>query len=366
MQTGSRAGNLFFCAIALSAVLSPLWISAAAAEPPKAAQVRKSFRQAADDSRFLRFINDNDGPRLQTSIVRYQNDAGAIVDLIGAVHIADLGYFEQLNSEFRDYQAVLYELVKPADAGPPGVNANNSTVDSGNPRQSDAAPRGPDAAPREQTERPLKWVGSLQGFMSEQLDLEFQLAGVDYTPANFVHADMDSATFAARQEARGETFLNMLFNALTKEMTNPSAAEDAPTLEEVLSALQAPDRPRQLKLLFAKQFAHMEDSMGLFGGADGSVILDERNAHAMDVLKKELDAGKTKLCIFYGAAHLSGMEKIMTEKMGFKRAGDPRWITAWDLRDSRTIRQAARARAKELADREAKAADAPTTKPGAK
>ena len=36
-----------------------------------------------------------------------------VVDLIGAVHVGEKAYYEALNKQFEDYDAVLYELVAP-------------------------------------------------------------------------------------------------------------------------------------------------------------------------------------------------------------------------------------------------------------
>jgi len=62
----------------------------------------------------------------------------------------------------------------------------------------------------------------------------------------------------------------------------------------------------------------------------GSVILTDRNKVALKVLARELAAGKKKLAIFYGAAHLPDLEERMIEKMGFERKAT-RWVTAWKL-----------------------------------
>ena len=35
------------------------------------------------------------------------------VDLIGAVHIGDIAYYDELNKQFTQYDALLYELVAP-------------------------------------------------------------------------------------------------------------------------------------------------------------------------------------------------------------------------------------------------------------
>ena len=86
----------------------------------------------------------------------------------------------------------------------------------------------------------------------------------------------------------------------------------------------------QLKLVLARQFNQMDDMVN--GGAlAGSVILSERNRAALRVLRQRLDAGDKKIGIFYGAAHLTEMEKDMTGLMGFKQVGEPKWHVAWDM-----------------------------------
>ena len=57
---------------------------------------------------------------MQTAIVHYtpvksngKANGGASVDLIGAVHIADVAYYRKLNKQFTQYDALLYELVAP-------------------------------------------------------------------------------------------------------------------------------------------------------------------------------------------------------------------------------------------------------------
>ena len=56
-------------------------------------------------------------------------------------------------------------------------------------------------------------------------------------------------------------------------------------------------------------------------------IVGERNRVAFEVLDKQLAAGKKKLAIFYGAAHLPDMEQRLI-KRGFKRTST-KWLKAW-------------------------------------
>ena len=64
---------------------------------------------------------------METSVTRYiGKDADGkqvIVDLIGVVHIGEKSYYEQLNKEFEQYDALLYELVAPEGPSSPKVVA---------------------------------------------------------------------------------------------------------------------------------------------------------------------------------------------------------------------------------------------------
>ena len=307
---------------AFTSALSFLLISTLAlAQAPTTRPART--RAPKEESKFLRFAPDprSGGGRLQTSVVTYRNADGVTVDLIGAVHIADASYFEQLNDRFDAYDAVLFEMVRPRAAAAADAE--------------DGAPKKPGAttAPTLRRPRSLGWIGTLQRFMRDKLELEYQLEAIDYDKPNFVHADLDAETFLEMQEQRGESFMKMLLQVMMREMGKGPAAASAnqPNIFELMAALQAPDRARQLKLVLAKQFAQVDEMLDALEGPKGSVILTERNRAALAVLKNRIKLGDDKLAIFYGAGHFKGMEKILSEEMGFKQVGEPQWITAWDL-----------------------------------
>ena len=59
-------------------------------------------------------LRKSQGCALEVGVIRLQHkETGAVVDLVGAVHIGDAAYYQQLNKEFKAYEAVLYEMVKP-------------------------------------------------------------------------------------------------------------------------------------------------------------------------------------------------------------------------------------------------------------
>ena len=83
--------------------------------------------------------------------------------------------------------------------------------------------------------------------------------------------------------------------------------------------------------MFAQQMQNIESGMLIFEGKEGSTIIDHRNTKALSILKREIENGKTRLAVFYGAGHLPDMEQRLLKDFDLKRAGRF-WLTAWDLR----------------------------------
>ncbi len=275
--------------------------------------------QDAAGGKFIRLLRSEDGTvvALQTAIVAYgrpdagdaqanaQKEGRVEVHLIGAVHIGEAEYYEALNRAFRQYDAVLYELVAP----------EGTRIERGD------------------TRRDRSVVSRLQVGMKEMLELDFQLEHIDYQQANLVHADMSPEEFARTMAKRGESVwsivLRMLGQSIAQQSKNPSRTSDL----DLLMALFDRNRALKLKRLLAEQFEDLEGVMLAFEGEDGSTIISERNKKALEVLKRELDSGKRKLAIFYGAGHLPDMEARLEQDFGLVRCGE-RWLTAWDMSDA--------------------------------
>ena len=264
----------------------------------------EAAKKPAEAQPYLRFEEKPKGAALEVGVIRMQHkETGALVDLVGAVHIGDAAYYQQLNKEFKTYEAVLYEMVKPAKLDPAQFK-----------------------------NRPSSSVSMMQIFMQKQLDLAYQLDEVDYTAKNFVHADMTVKQFRKRQEARGESMFKLMFKMMKEDMARRANKKKGADISsaELLRALLNPNRSVELKYLLARQFNEMERLTAGLNDEKGSVILTDRNKVALKVLARELAAGKKKLAIFYGAAHLPDLEERMIEKMGFERKAT-RWVTAWNL-----------------------------------
>lgn len=249
---------------------------------------------------------------LETAIVSFaatgSQNRGVQVDLVGAIHIADKAYYEELNRRFRSYDAVLYELVAREDANVPQAGQS-----------------------------PGSFVGGMQVGMKSLLNLEYQLDCIAYGQKNMVHADMSPEEFAATMKRRNESFAGMFFRLLGRSMAEQADDPLGSSDLQILAAMFAPDRARRLKLLMAKEFANLEGEIGIFDGPEGSAIITERNKKALDVLTREIAKGRKKLAIFYGAGHLPDMQRRLEDQFAMQRTGTE-WISAWSLVSSGSAR----------------------------
>jgi hypothetical protein len=262
--------------------------------------------------KFIRVRRNDKGKPLamETAVVRYVSAdlPGVTVDLVGAIHIADKTYYDELNKLFATYEVVLYELVAPEGTRiPKEGRPGNSTHP----------------------------IGAMQNGMGAMLELEHQLDRVDYTKDNFVHADMSPEDFNKSMEKRGESLMQMFLRLMGQGMVQQAAQQQregggGSTDLDLIMALFSKDRAHKLKSLFADQFENMESQMLLFDGPEGSTIITERNKKAFEVLDKQLKDGKKSVAVFYGAGHLPDMEKRLAADFGLKREGE-KWLTAWSL-----------------------------------
>ena len=284
---------------AFAAVAPALFISAA--EPPPVAQ--------AEEPRFIRLRRDEQKQpiAMETAVVRYASAErpGVAVDLIGAVHVGDQAYYDALNKLFEKYDVVLYELVAP---------------------EGTKVPKGGRQGP------PTHPIGALQDGMSSVLELKHQLACVDYTRGNFVHADMSPDEFGKSMTDRGESFVQMFLRLMGQGMAQSAAGGGSDAA--VLMALFSKDRATMLKLAMAQQFENLDGQLAVLDGPGGSTILTERNRKCFEVLDKQLQAGKKTIGIFYGAAHLPDMQRRLAGDYGLRRTTE-QWLPAWQLQTPR-------------------------------
>lgn len=307
------------------AVLAPLvlaaWAPAAQAQVSAPAADKAAQAQPKLGEKWVRLKYDarKHPLAMEVAIVRYVDadvareiaagkkvEPPRYVDLVGAIHIGDHGYYDNLNRRFEQYDALLYELVAPEGTiVPKGRGTSNS--------------------------HPL---GALQNAMKNMLEVEHQLEQIDYTKANFVHADLSPDEFMESMDAKDESFLEMYMRLMGSSLAQQSqqgADGEVPEFD-IFTAMLSDDRARLLKVALAKQFEGMEQLLNGLSGPEGSTLITERNKRALDVLEEQLGEGKKKLAIFYGAGHLAEMSKDL-EKRFDMRPISAEWLEAWDLRE---------------------------------
>ena len=289
--------------------------------------------------KFIRMTMNPERPRipqsLDTSIIRFVPTdeklakAGVTVDLIGAIHIGDQAYFQKLDKSFKQYDALLYEMVAEKDetGGAPQRWEDRDQPGSGTAQ----APRKTSVSGEKSFEAGMTMIGGMQLGAKDMLGLAFQLDGINYNAPNMVHADMSPEEFAQKMKDRGESFFTMFMELFMQGLAQQRANKQGGASDvALLFAFFSSDRELALKRVLAKQFAEV-DILDMLGGEKGSTIITERNLIALDVLSKQLAKGKKRIGIFYGAGHLGDMSRRLVSDFGMKFTGE-KWVEAWNLR----------------------------------
>jgi hypothetical protein len=262
-----------------------------------------------ETGKFIRIERDDSGNplSLQTAVVHFSpqdsSQGQLTVDLVGAVHVGEESYYEALNDLFETYDVVLYELVAPE-----GTRVPKGGRSSSHP------------------------VALLQNGMKDLLGLEHQMQCVDYTKDNFVHADMSPDEMAKSMSDRGESWVSTFFRMMgagIAQQSRQQAQGKSPEMD-LLAAILSDDRAGALKRMMAEQFEDVESMMAALDGPQGSTLITERNKVALEKLREQIDAGKKKIAVFYGAGHLKDMQQRLIDDFELEPVGTD-WMSAWNL-----------------------------------
>lgn len=314
---------LLFLALAFTFHATRLWAQTATAEAepevkrsdtgenptagePVAGDQSGDARGEDPEPLYVRVHEEGGKPKsLQTAIVRYRGKKdsefeGRIVDLVGVVHIGQESYYQDLNILLGKYDSVLYELV---------------------------APDGTRIKP-EDLEKRRSILASMQTGMKDMLNLEYQLEKIDYMAENFRHADMSPTEFVEDLERRGDSLFKMFARMMGAGLASSAATGGDAGL---LLALFSDDRPKRMKQAMARQLVDIELVTAGMDDANGdNTLIKGRNAKAFSVLREELEAGKNKLAVFYGAGHLPDMAERLERDFDMVERKTT-WLDAWDL-----------------------------------
>lgn len=267
-------------------------------------QTTPSANAAESESLFARVATDsNDEPSaLQLAIVTYEPENGEgrySVDLVSAIHIGEKEYYAELNDKFMDYDTLLYELVAPR-----GTIVTRDTERKG-------------------------FISNAQLTMTRLLDLTFQLDEIDYTPNNFVHADLSGDELSQSMEDRNESlytyFWRVFFASMREYGKDPLGLRDW----QMLSAILRDDDDGALKTMLAYELVDLDKIQDILGEDSDSAVIGARNERAIEVLHSVLDSGSRRVGIFYGVGHMPDLEERLL-RMGLVPTRTV-WVDAWYL-----------------------------------
>ena len=324
--------------------LATCLLSALRAEPQPEAKAPAAVAAAEEAPQFIRVEEKEAATELQTAVVKFTK-GDASVELVGAVHIADKKYYQALNKRFEGYEAVLYEGIgggRPAEpaaeeeekadaaaaedqAAPTAMEEPENGEKALDERLADTEVHA--AGEDEEDNKPKANLDGLHGaYLSgaKWLDLSYQMLEINYLKDNFVHADVTLEEFAALQAQRKENLLSFMVK------TGIQAAKKKPVKEpssfRMLSSIIKGNKNGLKRELVHTLGAGDDQVSGLAGE---NVIIGDRNAKCLEVLDREVAAGKKNLCIFYGAAHFPDMEKRLIAGGWTKQ--ETAWMTAWEI-----------------------------------
>ena len=294
------------------------------------------------------------------------------VALVATVHVADAEYYRHLVEDVLPrYDRVLFELI---------TDEENLEVDEEGRRRLAAGV--PHLAPES-----LAVMAGVHG-------LSCQLDHVDHARPNWYHADLDRGKMQQMQrDASEEVFgeedasrwgkgfkglrvpkevgevlgaiargpvkhrqtplRGLLRSALwalvpTPEVfllvldwtwSNPGAPRPSRALPPLVDALARMDLRTARKLAFAQTLTNARE---LEKGADAvergeasgdrSVLIGERNNQVVAALRQAERDGVANVAVLYGGLHMPDLEAKLGSELGLARlAGEPRWLTAWEI-----------------------------------
>jgi len=129
---------------------------------------------------------------------------------------------------------------------------------------------------------------------------------------------------------RGESVMTMVTRMMGYALARQNQTANVSSNGQLLAALFDSNRALALKRVFAEQFENSEGSMTALEGPNGSTLISGRNQVVLDILRKEIAAGKKKIAIFYGAGHMPDFHMRLLDKFKLEPV-NTRWLTAWNL-----------------------------------
>jgi hypothetical protein len=262
--------------------------------------------RAEDALKFVRELTLTNGTvELRTCVRHYHARRQPDIYLVAAMHVGETNYYAALQQMLDAQALVMFEGVGWAEAKEKGLDPAKHRRDAGGKQAS---------------------TSDLQTELAELLGGVFQLDAIDYDRTNFVNNDMSLSQLKARMQGstmNGDAFFGMmgLYAAIMKP---------------VMAIVQAsPSLRSTVKLLMMDVLAEAGNDIESMTKAVPSmnqlfqVILRDRNELIFSNLTAQLKLKHppASIALFYGAAHMAGLERRLEKEFNYHVAGE-QWLTA--------------------------------------
>ena len=282
-------------------------------------QTLKAAEEECTD--FVRVARPESGATfLQTAITRYSKGEQS-VDLVGAVHIGDLSYYQELDEHLSSYPVVLFELI-----GGEALALEKEAIEaefggSENQTEAQSSSLTDELEPESDPSPSLIALSAITHSMQHKLGLESQLLHIDYYADNFIHADLTIEEFDELQKEDG----NSLSAFMLKQAFQGTDSYQPSTLGFLIALLS--NNPNRLKLQIIDTLGDADQQLASLD--EENLIITQRNQRCFEVLDQTLESKKEPIAIFYGAAHFPHMEKLLLDR-GYILE-DQQWLNAWSI-----------------------------------
>jgi hypothetical protein len=317
-------------------------------------EVQSPQRGTLDYARFSRYRDS--WSRLEVLSRTFASaDGKRRVTLAGAVHIADLAYYDVLQNHLDAHDIVLCEGV--------GVQRDFADIEipTAEIRAEELANPPGRRGLRHSELVGLDFISSLQEGMAKSLDLTFQRDGLDYSHSWWLPADVTSeGLLGLIDESENSVFMDMFAGSnLRMEIISNNIMFLAMT-----NAMTSVFTRKPMEMVIKEAFAELLISQMLYlgGTATGQpvsvgpepgdvdsgepeasselpradtwvqeILIQGRNKVVIRRLEEVLNGAPDveSIAIFYGAAHQADLQQRL-ERLGFKPVRDE-WFPAWDM-----------------------------------
>ena len=270
---------------------------------------------APADGTFMRYREPDDtGGGLEIAVTYFVSpEGGPRIDLVGAAHIADASFYALVQQLLDRADVVLYEGVKPEGATP--EEFQRTAAKGVNP------------------------IRELQTKLAGWFGLVVQMDAVDYRRAHFVHADLTAEEFLGREapaegdaDAPGGEATDVDQADLPAPLRNTIKQDKA--IKPLLDAMLGRPGPfrAQVKMMLARIMgsADVQGLLTVMMPGLSDLLLTKRNAVVIERLRERIGEADGSIAVFYGAAHMQGIQKLLEEELGYRRAGG-KWLRAWEM-----------------------------------